>query len=70
MTNFKNYIINNINGNVDEASFKGNIGFIEMAKFYQIANKSEIAQLEKIIKNEDWNGYKKLIYKKLGVQLQ
>ena len=36
-----------------EKSYKGNIGFSEMAMFYQKASNTEISQMEKIIKSED-----------------
>ena len=62
MSKLKNYIIG-------EASYFGNIGFAEMVKFYQIANDKEIEEIEKIIKNNDWDGFKKLIYNKLKIKL-
>jgi len=53
-----------------EAVGKFNIGFEEMVKFYNEANPKEIKQMEQIIKRDDWNRFKALIKKVLGVQLQ
>lgn len=53
-----------------EASYAMNVGFEEMVNFYQKASNSEIKQMEKIIKKEDWNAFKKMIKKVLGVNLQ
>lgn len=55
---------------VDEASYSGNIGFEEMTKFYQKADKKDEDEMEKILKNDDWDGFKKLIKKVLGVLLK
>ena len=66
MDQFKNYITNDIN----EASYKSNIGFVEMAQFYQKASKKEIAEMEVAIKAEDWEEFKAIIYKKLNVKLK
>jgi len=41
----------------------------EMAMFYQQATRKEITNMEKIIKSEDWNGFKKMIEKVLNVKL-
>lgn len=53
-----------------EASYKGNIGFMEMAQLYQKASDSEIKELEMIIKKEDWEAYKKLVKRVLGTNLK
>lgn len=53
-----------------EASYKGNIGFMEMALLYQKASDSEIKELENIIKKEDWDAYKKLVKRVLGINLK
>lgn len=55
---------------IDEAVYAGNIGFEELISFYKKASSSEIKQMEKIIKIEDWNEFKKLIKKVLGVLLK
>lgn len=61
MDKFKKYI--------DEKSYKGNIGFVEMAKFFQKANKTEISQMEQILVDEDWESFKNIINKKLKIKL-
>jgi len=53
-----------------EAVGKFNIGFEEMVKFYNEASPNEIKQMEKIVKNNDWNRFKALIKKVLGVELR
>ena len=55
---------------ITEAAYPGNVGFVEMAKFYQTANKKQIKQMEDIIKAEDWDGFKELIQKVLNVKLK
>jgi hypothetical protein len=56
--------------NLDEAAYPNNIGFEEMVKFYQIASNAEIARMENIIKNSDWDKFKALIQKVLGTKLK
>jgi hypothetical protein len=46
MAKFKHYILG-------EAAYQGNIGFMEMAQFYQTASKSDIKKMEQIVKKED-----------------
>lgn len=55
---------------ITEASYPGNIGFAEMAKFYKNASKSEIKEMEKIVKAEDWEGFKKMIQKTINIKLK
>ncbi len=55
---------------LDEAAYPGNIGFEEMVKFYQVASKSEITEMEKIIKKGDWNKFKELVTKVTGKELK
>lgn len=55
---------------MDEAAYKGNIGAMEMIQLYQKASKKEIKKLENIVKIEDWNAYKKLVKKIIGVNLK
>jgi enolase len=54
---------------LNEMVYGGNIGFQEMAEFYQKATSKEIKQMEKIIRAEDWAGFKKLIKRVLKVTL-
>jgi hypothetical protein len=67
MSRLKHYIVY---GNVDEAAYKNNLGFIEMSQFYQQASDKDIKKMEAIIKAEDWEGFKKMIDKTLKVELK
>ena len=55
--------------NIIEAAYKGNIGFEEMINFYRKATPEEKKKMEEIVKNNNWNAYKKLIKDVLGVSL-
>jgi enolase len=55
---------------LDEAAYPGNIGFEEMVEFYKVASKSEIAEMEKVIKKGDWNKFKELVTKVTGTKLK
>jgi len=61
MSNFREYI--------DEAAFRKNMGFIEMLQFVDKATPEEQAQMDKIVKKEDWKEYKRLIAKVLNIKL-
>ena len=65
---FKNWIYEP--GKIDEASYPGNIGFEEMVKYYNVATKSQIKDLENAIKTENWEDFKNLIRKVVGVNLK
>ena len=54
---------------LNEVAFGGNVGFSEMVRFYQVANPQEIKQMEKVIKDDDWAAFKKLIKRVLKVDL-
>ena len=66
----------NLSDNIDkeetiqEVSYKYNIGFEEMVGFYDKASQGQIKQMEKLVKNNDWNGFKKLIKNVIGVNLK
>jgi len=62
MKTFKQHIL--------EMVYDRNLGAIEMINFFQKASKKEIARMEKIVKAEDWDEYKILIKKVLGVSLK
>jgi hypothetical protein len=62
-------INNKIDFYLGESAYPGNIGFKEMVVFYQKASKEQINQMEKIIAGNDWNKFKELIKKVLGVIL-
>ena len=55
---------------VAEAAYPGNIGFEEMTEFYQVGSKQEIKEMEKIIKQGDWNKFRLLIKKVIGKELK
>jgi hypothetical protein len=55
---------------LSEAAYPGNIGFEEIVSFYQVASKSEISEMEKLIKKGDWNKFKELIKKVTGKELK
>ena len=55
---------------MQEAAYKGNIGFVEMVEFYQKASNSDIKRMEALIKKGSWSGVKKLFKTVLGVQLK
>ena len=58
-----------INGNINEASYIGNLGFSEMVIFYQKATDKQIKDMEKAAKENDENKFKSLIKKVLGFNL-
>lgn len=53
-----------------EASYFGNIGFQEMVKFYQKASSSDQDLMDQLVRKNDWEGFKKLIKKVLGITLK
>ena len=55
---------------INEAAYTGNLGFEEMVECYEKASATEIKELEKVRKNNDWNGFKSLIFKVLGKKLK
>ena len=55
---------------LEEASYFGNLGVIEMVKFYKKATKNQIKQMEKIVSDNDMNGFKKLIKQVIGVEIK
>jgi hypothetical protein len=54
---------------LNEAAYAGNLGFEEMVHFYRKANDAQEQEMERILQHNDWEGYKKLIYKVLGKKL-
>jgi len=55
---------------LSEASYQGNVGFEEMMVFFQKASPSDLVKMEKIVKDADWDAYKKLIKKITGKELK
>jgi len=62
MNKFKHFI--------EEMVYDKNVGAIEMINFFQKATEKEVKRMMVIVKNEDWEGYKKLIKKVLKVELK
>lgn len=54
---------------ITEAAYPGNVGFAEMAKYYQVATPAQVRQIEKIIKKADWEGFKRQIERVLDTKL-
>jgi hypothetical protein len=51
-------------------SYDENVGFSEMVQFYKVATPSEIQQMASIVKGDDWESFKKLIKRVIGVTLK
>lgn len=68
MTRLEHYIMNY--NDLNEAAYDGNLGFSELVEFYQKADKTEIDKMERLIKNDDWDGFKQLVQRVLGVKLK
>ena len=56
-------------GGLDEASYFGNIGITEMVKFYRVASKKDIKEMEKVVDHNDRKGFKNLIKKVLNINI-
>jgi len=41
-----------------------------MVEYYQKASNAQIKEIEKVIKKDDWDGFKNLIFKVLGKKLK
>lgn len=52
----------------DEA-YPGNMGVIEMTRFYEKATPQEASAMRIIVREQNWENYKKLIKRVLGVEL-
>lgn len=68
MSRLQNYIL--APKEVNEAAYGGNLGFEELVKFYQTASYAQVAEMETYIKASNWDSFKKLIHKVLGVTLK
>ncbi len=56
--------------NISELSYPGNLGAMEMMKFFDIASSEEKKEMDSILRSNDWKKFKKLILKVVGVKLQ
>lgn len=54
---------------INEASYKGNIGVMEMIKFYRIASESEIKEMERAAEHNDWKAFKTIIKRVLKTEI-
>lgn len=54
---------------IQELSYKKNMGAVEMFEFFQKASNTDIQKMKDIVEKNDWEGYKKLIKKVLGIEL-
>ena len=61
---FKHYILMN------EASYDGNIGFEELAKFWKISTPTQKKKMNEVLEKEDWNAFKELIRIVVGTKLK
>lgn len=55
---------------LNEFAYKGNIGFVELVKFYRKASPKELKEMESVIGKGDWEAFKSLIEQVLGVKLK
>ena len=53
-----------------EAAYPGNIGIMELINFNQRATPAERQEMKRVIEESDWNRFKELIKKVLGVDLK
>lgn len=71
MKKYKDFIINtkDILSHINEAAYPGNIGMMEMMKFFNMASPEEKKEMNRITENSDWEAFKALIYKVTKVKL-
>ena len=62
--NFKSFL------SLDEASYEGNIGMMEMFKFYQIATPEQKAQMKKLIFDKKTEAAWELLQQVTGIKLR
>lgn len=53
-----------------EATYEGNLGAIEMMKFYQKASDADIRKMERLLDKEAWKKAWELLKKITGVKLR
>jgi hypothetical protein len=56
-------------GSIGEAAYKGNIGAMEVNRFYQVASPEQIKQFRQLLANEDTKSAWRLVQKVTGVRL-
>lgn len=52
-----------------EAAYPGNLGLMELVKFYNVATPEEKAEMDRITAEKDWDSFKRLIHEVLGIKL-
>jgi len=67
-------IIIDANWDLFEAAYKGNLGLVELVKFYRIATPEQKARMDEITKDKNispelFNAFRELVYEVLGVRL-
>ena len=55
---------------LNEFAYKGNIGFTELVEFYRKASPKQIKEMETVVGKGDWDSFKALVERVLGVKLQ
>ena len=65
--NFKEYLTKS---KLFEAPYRGNIGAMEMFKFYTVATPEEKSLMDNIVEAGNWEDFKQLISKVLGINLK
>ncbi len=65
--NFKEYLAKS---KLFEGTYHGNIGAMEMFKFYSVASPEEKSLMDNIVEAGKWEDFKQLIYKVLGINLK
>jgi hypothetical protein len=66
---FKNYIINYKMINEGANLIEGAVAWDDLTLFYKKANKSTVDKMVELVKNEDWEAFKKLIYSIIGKKI-
>jgi hypothetical protein len=58
-----------ITARLDELSYPGNMGAMEVVQYYKVATPAQEKEMDKIIDAEDWDAFKALIKRVLKVSL-
>jgi hypothetical protein len=66
---FKNYIINYKMISEGATLMEGAVAWDDLSLFYKKANKSTVDKMVELVKNEDWEAFKKLIYSIIGKKI-
>lgn len=53
-----------------DESYPGNVGVMEMVKFYEKASSQESDEMNKIVGQGNWSAFKQLIQRVLGIELE